>query len=96
MAENVTLFFDPVNDSGLLVITTCPAAKPPGKVPGGEPLVTSTETLPNKPSRRTVMDVTSLSINRSEYKIKVKVERTTFERQITLGEGGGGGGRGQF
>ena len=75
------------------MITTCPAAKPPGKVPGGEPLATSTETLPNKPSRRTVMDETSLSINRSEYKIKVKVERTTFVQKITLGEGEG---RGQF
>lgn len=61
--EIVTFLFDPANDSGFPLITTCPAANPFGKASDGKPLETSTETVPNKPSRMTTMDSTLLPID---------------------------------
>lgn len=65
-AENVAFFIDPVNDSGLPLIKTCPAVKPAGKVPARNPLATFTETLPKRPSRTTVTEETVLPERKRE------------------------------
>ena len=67
----MTFLLDPVNDSGLPFMTSCPAPKSLGNVPVGDPWATSTATLPNKPSRTTVIDDTTFPKDKENQTTKI-------------------------
>ena len=67
LTEKVLFRVAPVNKREPLIMSTCPAAKPCGNIPAGNPETTLTTALPNNPSRTTVTDGTESSRKGQTY-----------------------------